>query len=269
MDTEKLNKALYDKMAAEQERYKHGLLGQTPEEVLNHAYEYAMREDILMAMEALDLPAPQAAALLASPFPLADVYKDFRDMETGHMNDVRECIEARADTMLEAKREATRAIPIYQQSGEYAREHGDMDAFLASWKANTACRDAIDAAIREGFDGMYLNADVKGVLAEFGPERVSYVLAATVQGKTWEPRFSRSNHAWAASVPVFDTENHRLAYLISSHPAVLDGFVNMVRKELDAMREQPEQKPSIKAQLAAKPVPGDQPATKPKDREVR
>ena len=268
MDAEKLNKALYDKMAAEQERFKHGLLGQTPEEVLNHAYEYAMREDILMEMEALDLPAPQAAALLASPFPLADVYKDFRNMETGHMDILRECIEARADTMLEAKREATRAIPIYQQSGEYAREHGELDAFRTSRKANEACRDAIDAAIRDGYDGTYLTADVKGVLAEFGPERVSYVLAATLQDKTWDQRFSRSNQAWAAAIPMFETEDRRLAYLINSHPTLLDGFVNMVRKELDAMREQPEQKPSIKAQLAAKPVPGDQPATKPKDREV-
>lgn len=160
MDAEKLNKALYDKMAAEQERFKHGLLGQTPEEVLNHAYEYAMREDILMEMEALDLPAPQAAALLASPFPLADVYKDFRNMETGHMDILRECIEARADTMLEAKREATRAIPIYQQSGEYAREHGELDAFRTSRKANEACRDAIDAAIRDGYDGTYLRQEV-------------------------------------------------------------------------------------------------------------
>ena len=50
--------------------------------------------------------------------------------------------------------------------------------------------------------------------------------------------------------------------------AVLDGFVNKVRKELDAMREQPEQKPSIKKQLSAKPVPGNQPA-KPKEREGR
>lgn len=185
------------------------------------------------------------------------------------MDILRECIEARADTMLEAKREATRAIPIYQQSGEYAREHGELDAFRTSRKANEACRDAIDAAIRDGYDGTYLTADVKGVLAEFGPERVSYVLAATLQDKTWDQRFSRSNQAWAAAIPMFETEDRRLAYLINSHPTLLDGFVNMVRKELDAMREQPEQKPSIKAQLAAKPVPGDQPATKPKDREVR
>jgi len=39
MDAEKLNQALYDKMAAEQERFKHGLLGMTTEEALNHAFD--------------------------------------------------------------------------------------------------------------------------------------------------------------------------------------------------------------------------------------
>lgn len=272
MDAERLNQALYDKMAAEQEQYKKDLLDQTPEEVLNHAYEYAMREDILMEMETLTLPAPQAAALLESPFPLADVYKDFRDAEVGHMDAVRECIEARADALLETQREASRTVPLYQQSGEYAREHGELETFRASHQANIACRDAIDAAIRDGYDGTRLRADAKGVLAQFGPERVSYVLAATLQEKTWDQRFSRANQAWAASVPVFDTKNRRLAYLANSHPTLLDGFVGKVRKDLDAMREQPERaakKSSIKERLAVKPVPGDQPATKPKDREVR
>lgn len=269
MDAEKLNQALYDKMAAEQERFKHGLLGMTTEEALNHAYEYAMREDILMEMEVQELPAPLAAALLSSPAPLADVYKDFRDMETGHMDHIRECIEGRAGSLLEAQREATRTIPLYQHTGEYAREHGELDAFRASYQANVACREAIETAIRDGFDGMYLNADVKGVLAEFGPERVTCVLAATLQSRAQDQRFSRSNHAWAAAVPMADAEDRRWAYVVNSHSAVLDGFVGMVRKELEAMREQPEQKPSIKAQLAAKPVPGDQPAAKPKDREVR
>ena len=269
MDAEKLNQALYDKMAAEQERFKHGLLGMTAEEALSHAYEYVMREDILMSLEVQDLPAPQAAALLESPCPLADIYKDFRDMETGHMDNIRECIEGRAESLMEAQRETAPIIPIYQHTGEYAREHGELDAFRASYQANVACREAIETAIRDGFDGMYLNADVKGVLAEFGPERVTCVLAATLQSREQDQRFSRSNHAWAAAVPMADAEDRRWAYVVNSHSAVLDGFVGMVRKELESMREQPEQKPSIKAQLAAKPVPGDQPATKPKDREVR
>ena len=38
-----------------------------------------------MEMEELSLPTPLASALLESPAPLSDVYKDYRDMETGHM----------------------------------------------------------------------------------------------------------------------------------------------------------------------------------------
>ncbi len=240
MDAEKLNQALYDKMAAEQERFKHGLLGMTAEEALDHAYEYAIREDILMALEFNDLPAPQAAALLESPSPLADVFKGFRDMETAHMDHIRECIEDRAENLLEAKREATRSIPLYRQSGEYAREHGELDAFLASLKANIACRDAIEAAIQDGFDGMSLHADTKSVLAAFGAERVSHVLAATLQGKRSDARISSGNQAWAATVPMFDTVSRHRDYLITSHPGVLSIFVTQARKEMDAMRERQE-----------------------------
>ena len=268
MDAEKLNQALYEKMSAEQERFKHGLLGMTPEEVLDHAYEYAMRQDILMEMEELDLSAPEAAALLESPFPLADIYGDFRERE-GHMDLVRECIETLAFSLLETQREKTRAIPLYPQSGEYAVQHGELDAFRASLETNVACRDAIETAIGEGFDGMSLHADAKGVLAAFGAERVSHVLAATLQGIRNDPRVSSGNQAWAATVPMFDTVSRHRDYLITSHPGVLSIFVTQARKEMDAMQKQAEKKPSIKEQLATKPVPGNQPAAKPKDREVR
>lgn len=268
MNEEKLPQELYAKMLAEQERFKHNLLGLSAEEALDHAYEFTIREDILMAMEFLELTPPQTAALLKSPFPLSDIYKDFRDMETGHMDNIRECIEGRAENLLEVQREANRAIPLYPQSGEYAREHGELDAFRASRQANIACRDAIEAAIREGFDGMHLTADPKGVLAEFGPERVTYVLAATIQSKGWDERFFRDNRAWAAAVPMVEAEDRRISYLVNSHSTLLNGFAGMVRKELEAVREQPAKRPSIKEQLAAKSVPNDQPV-KPKDREAR
>ena len=194
---------------------------------------------------------------------------DFRDMETGHMDNIRECIEGRAESLMEAQRETAPIIPIYQHTGEYAREHGELDAFLASLETNVACRDAIETAIREGFDGMSLHADTKGVLAAFGAERVSHVLAATLQGIRSDPRVSSGNQAWAATVPMFDTVSRHRDYLITSHPGVLSIFVTQTRKEMDAMQKQTEKKPSIKDQLSVKPVPGDQPAAKPKDREVR
>lgn len=254
MDAEKLNQELYNKMAAEQERYRHNLRGETPEEILNHAFEYSAREDILMEISALNLPGPLAEALLKSPTPLADIYNDFRNVETNQMEIVADCIKGRAEKLQQAQPKSTRAIPLYQQSGEYAREHGEIAAYRASRRANEDCKAAIEAAIREGFDGMYLTADPKGVLTEFGPERVSYVLAATLQSKTWDKRFSGSNHAWAASIPMVEPQDRRFAYIINSHSAVLDIFVGKVRKELDAMREQREQatkKPSIRSQLAA------------------
>ena len=57
---------LYEKMSYEQDYYRQWLLSQPPEEILNHAYEYAMREDILMAMETEELTDAQAQALLGS-----------------------------------------------------------------------------------------------------------------------------------------------------------------------------------------------------------
>ena len=50
MNTNDLNTALYEKMAAEQDKFREWLKIQPPEEVLNHAYEYTIREDIVMAM---------------------------------------------------------------------------------------------------------------------------------------------------------------------------------------------------------------------------
>lgn len=100
MTNEKLNTALYHKMFAEQDKYRTWLLTQPPEEILNHAYEYTTREDILLSLEYNDLPDKQAIALLKSPFPLADVFKDFEKRETDHMSDIWDTVECRANAMI-------------------------------------------------------------------------------------------------------------------------------------------------------------------------
>ena len=100
------NALLYEKMKTEQDKYRDWLLTQEPAEILNHTYEYTMREDIVMAMEELELTPKQAKALLKSPCPLEDVYKEFKDREVEHMDTIRDSIETRADTV--TKREAAR-----------------------------------------------------------------------------------------------------------------------------------------------------------------
>ena len=64
MTNEELNTALYKKVFAEQEKYREWLLSQPPNEILNHCYEYTVREDIVLALEEYDLSDKQCKALL-------------------------------------------------------------------------------------------------------------------------------------------------------------------------------------------------------------
>lgn len=100
MTNEELNTKLYKKMFAEQEKFREWLLTQPPEEILNHTYEYTIREDVLMSLEYNDLSDKQAKALLKSPCPLEDVFKDFEKRETDHMDNIKDTIECRANAVI-------------------------------------------------------------------------------------------------------------------------------------------------------------------------
>ena len=145
-----------------------------------------------------------------------------------------------------------KSIPIYPHTGAYAHANGEIEKFRESNLANIACKAAIEAAIAKHFDGMHLKPQaVSEVMDVFGAERVQYVLANTIQMKSWDGRFSRDNKAWAAKIDVVEdvTAGHdrRLGFIINSHPAVLDGFVSQARQA----SHQQEHKPSIRNQLHA------------------
>ena len=93
---------LCEKMRVEQSAYCLWLTAQPPEEILNHAYEYTVREDIVLALEEYDLSDKQCKALLKLPCPLADVFKDFEKRETDHMDNIRDTIECRANAVIRA-----------------------------------------------------------------------------------------------------------------------------------------------------------------------
>ena len=104
-------------------------------------YKRQVREDIVMAMEELELTDTQAQALWESPSPLADVYRYFEKLETGYMDAIRDSIENRADDVCRAKEEL-RTTPVYPHSAAYASEHGEMAQYNLSYQANSACKEA-------------------------------------------------------------------------------------------------------------------------------
>ena len=103
---------------------------------------------------------------------------------------------------------------------------------------NINCKKAIEDAIAANFDGIRLNKSaVSDVLAKFSSERVAMVLAATVQTKSWDGRFSPQNKDWAFTVRMPESRpdmnyDRRDAYTVTTHPAVLDGFITLARKEM-------------------------------------
>ena len=231
MDAEKSTTALFEKMKKEQDSYRAWLVTQPPEGILGHAYEYSVREDILMALEDRDLTATQAEALLASPAIMADLYKEWCKQETGYMDNIRDTIESRANELIQRDAEM-RKTPVYKYPGDHARENGELEQYRTSYKANVACAEAIDKAIASRHDGFSFDskAAVKEVVERFGYDRTLFVLAATVQNQEWDGRFSNSNKNWARTIPIFDTKRSR-EYSVRSHPVLADAFVATARHE--------------------------------------
>ena len=259
MTNEERNTALYQKMFAEQDTFRDWLKSQSSEEILNHAYAHTIREDILLSLEYHNLSDAQANALMKFPSPLADVFRDFEKLETNHMETVWDCLENRADAILEDQHRALREIPLYTQSGTYAREHGELEQYRASNEANMACKQAIEDAIRDHYSGYSLDgkAAVTEVENAFGVERTMYILANTVQQKEHDGRISPSNKDWAKSIPIQKNpdawgEDRNVYLIVNSHPGLTDLFVSAFRKECCQQQEK-SVKPSVLDRLQKQP----------------
>ena len=245
MDSEELNQALYEKMSEELAEYRASLLTMAPEEILENASGYTLRENILLCMEHNDLSDEEAQALLNAENPLELIYQAFDGQNPGYMDALQNCVEQEAQKAREQQAEEQKALkdtPIYPYAAEQARMKGELDAYRASRKANIACKEAIEKSVSEHYDGMYLAPEaVSQVASQFGYERMFYVLANTVRLKEQDGRFSGSNKLWAYSIPVIADENdlghnRNIGFEIHSHPAILDGFITAARQEYELLQ---------------------------------
>ncbi len=100
-----------------------------------------------------------------------------------------------------------------------------------------SCKEAIEKAIAEKFDGYRLPKETaEDVIREYRSERVAYVLANTVMHLSRDGRFSLDNKEWAKEVePYAMIENRDL--IVTSHPAVLNGFINQTRRYIEHEKE--------------------------------
>ena len=111
---EALNRKLYEKVSAEMEAYENKLLAMPPEEILEHAYAYATKQDIVLALEEYDLSGKQAQALLQCDNALGAIFDRWEHTEMAYMDTIRDMISCTANEKIRAafkeKTEAGREI---------------------------------------------------------------------------------------------------------------------------------------------------------------
>lgn len=101
------------------------------------------------------------------------------------------------------------------------------------------CGSDIEKGISSHFDGMHLNTDfIANLYALYGEERMNYVLANTVQTSESDGRFSPDNKAWAKGISINNSDEDRRKFYVTSHPALLDGFITAYRRYVKEFKEQ-------------------------------
>ncbi len=222
---------LTDKMSAEFNSFRDWLLTQPPEEILNHAYEYSAKQDIVLSVADADLSPVQIETLLRSHCPLEDVYHDCAHVDNTELNyALCQIIEQRAEIEIEKQR----AVPVYNGKAQEAKERGELDKFKASAEADENCKTAIENAIARNYDGSRLNtkAAIAEVREQFGERRMARVTASLVDNAGFDWRISPDNKAWANKKAINKSiKNERV------HLGLLDIFATRLREDLAKKRE--------------------------------
>lgn len=94
-----LDEQLYDKLFLEQDTFRQELLALPPEQILDKAWEYLVRENILLTMEYNELDDEQAKALLELPDTMSDLCDTVKEKAACQQETIWHEIEERANTL--------------------------------------------------------------------------------------------------------------------------------------------------------------------------
>ena len=131
-------------------------------------------------------------------------------------------------------------IPICKENFDVAKSKGKLVEYYKNCRVNNDCANAIDEAIQKckcGENEYKLEEAAKAVTAEFGKERVEYVLAGFIND---EPADKFTKHKKWASQKNKSSEPQNIQ--INTHPVLLDVFTERL---IDVSNRKPSFKESM------------------------
>lgn len=131
----------------------------------------------------------------------------------------------------------------YKEEQARAARQRELDRLEHGVRLN--CKNAIESTIAEKFDGFILPRNTADTIVnEYGIACVEFVLANTIRHFDYDGRFSLNNKEWAKGI-VAENEWQNNDLLLSTHPAVLDGFTNQARRYINVLREKEQERITI------------------------
>lgn len=221
---------------AEFEAYKSDALTRSPEEIFYENYKIHVFTELKEVIEDKTYLEPEHYRALYQERGsiLHELYDDYLSEEYASVNsgtDTAEFIRDYCEHYHSAVMSGQTKMPVYLKTSHYALEHGEFEQYQASRRLTEECRNAIDKAISENYDGMHLQTGFEmRLIDEYGEERVKYIFATTLRENLGDGRYSPENKGWAENIPVSESPEERRSCCLNSHPAVIDGVVRLIRK---------------------------------------
>ena len=138
------------------------LLTQPPQEILNHAYEYVMREDILLSLEYNDLTDAQGSGTADLALTAGDVYAEFDKLESSHMEEIWSCIESRADALQAGLLERAKTLIDEFCAYEYASQADFSDLSRVNIAYTTVGDEDIPLQVHVDLEGYKIERELDG-----------------------------------------------------------------------------------------------------------
>ena len=130
-----------------------------------------------------------------------------------------------------------KSVPIVVESYMDAKMNGRLSELQASIKASQACRDYIEQNIHSAYENRNLSGFVQNLVDKFGIDRAMYTVAATIQLKMQDGRFTNEVKDMARQY-MFDSDKTRLKFLTETHPVIMNHlFEEMIDKKFHLQRE--------------------------------
>jgi len=129
------------------------------------------------------------------------------------------------------------SLSVYPHDFQTARKHNNEPVYHKSMRLNLECAECIDNAINAScYKLNHYNLDLAAMAAihRYGFERITLVLAKTIQSADSDGRYSKSNKLWASShnIPSASFDYAQ----VKSHPVLVDSFTTQTRRLFDELK---------------------------------